>query len=218
MEPFVLSPWRSLRSVRALRISAPVALALFILLTLAGGARAQSEDGWVATVQGVGRVPVLVGTAFAVAASEFSDVNSRLQASVEQALTNQGFRVDPQAPLQLTYATQATSRATSAGDGYADTQEDREFNLEVEDTASQPGQFDVVEPQVQAPIGHKNSQSLSHYSLDFVVGAPGETPLWTGGVAVDLPPRDPLSVAEGMVTVLVPQIGQTMNARVAFAD
>lgn len=218
MEPFVLCPWRSLRSVRALQTSAPVALALLILLTLAGGVMAQSEGGWVATVRGVGRAPVPLGTAFAVAASEFSDVNSRLQSSVEQALTNQGFRVDPQAPLQLTYATQATSRAMSAGDGYADTQEDREYNLETEDTASQPGQFDVVEPQVQAPIGRQNSRSLSHYSLDFVVGVPGETPLWTGGVAVDLPPRDPLSVAEAMVTILVPQIGQTMNARVAFPD
>lgn len=218
MEPFVLSSSGRLCRVWSPRVGVALALAVSILLTMGGGAWAQSEGGWVAEVRGIGREPVPAGTSLAVVAGEFSDVNTRLTSTVEQALVNRGFHVDAQAPLQLSYTTQSTSRAAASGDGFADTREDQEYNLDAEDTASQPGQFDVVEPQVQVPIGHKGASSLSHYALDIIVGAAGETPLWTGGVTVDLPPRDPLAVAEAMVAILVPQIGQTMSARQAFPD
>jgi hypothetical protein len=204
-------------------IGCTLVLALLGMLCAGRSSMAQSEGGWVATVHGSGREPVLPGSALAIAAGDFTDVNTRLQTVIEQALIAQGFGVDANASLQLVYSTQlsnATDGPTSGepptGSEVGDMQEDRQMDAEGPDTGPHPSQFEQTVPQVNVSLGEAGKSSLSRYTLDFVLGAPGQTPVWTGGVAVALPSQDPFPVAQGMVRILVPQIGKTVNAAQAF--
>lgn len=221
MAPSVYSPSAPV-CVRARRIGGALALVLALVgqIWVSGASRAEGEGAWVASVRGVGRAPVPPGSALAVVAGDFSEVNSRLRPALERALTAHGFRVDPNAGLHLVYTTQLSNATSEPSTGYevGDLREERAMDAEGPDTSPHPAQFEAVAPQVNVPLGGGEQSSLSDYALDFVVGVPGETPLWTGGVRVSLPPRDPVVVSEAMVPVLVPQIGQTVDSVQAFSD
>lgn len=204
-------------------IGSMLVLALLGLLCASQSSMGQSDGGWVATVRGSEREPVPPGSALAVSARDFTDLNTRLQSVIEQALTARGFNVDANAALQLVYSTQlsnATDGPTSgeppSGSEVGDMQEDRQMDVEGPDTGPHPSQFEQTVPQVNVSLGEAGKSALSRYTLDFVLGAPGQTPVWTGGVAVALPSRDPFPIAQDMVEMLVPQIGKTVDAAQAF--
>jgi hypothetical protein len=74
-----------------------------------------------------------------------------------------------------------------------------------------------VMPQATIPFGASApAQPGTPYSLTFVVGRPGEVPIWQGAVTARIGNEDPFDVAQAMVPLLIDQIGRTVSVETNF--
>lgn len=188
----------------------------FAFACLLSASFATADDAWVAHVRGVGASTLPAGTPLQVVAQDFTESDIRLQPTIERALTAQGYAVDPQAALQLVYATQLS---TEPGAEEAADEDAGEENGDLSDelnTGPNTAEFKDVAPQVNLQLRHAATTGLSNYALSFVLGMAGQMPLWRGSVTAALPPQDPLPIVEAMVPMLVPAIGKTVEAEHAF--
>ncbi|NJO55043.1 MAG: hypothetical protein HC834_00365 [Rhodospirillales bacterium] len=171
-----------------------VACGVLMLSMASSPGIAQTGSEWTAQVKGVGGQPVAAGTVMRVVAEEFDDLNNRLQPVIEQALIANGFRVDPDATLQLVFSTElsnATAGAYSDEPPTADEVGDIDEDLDMSDQGPfaepTPGEYEGrepivgVEPQITIPFGKAGKSNTETYSLSFILGAAGRTPLWQGG-------------------------------------
>lgn len=210
------------RCIDALALAAAIMVAGSV--GMAGGARAQE---WVAKVRGDARGAVPPQATLTVSTEDEDDVTMRLQPVIEQALRDRGYGVGENggSGLQLWYDTQLS--ATTVGMDPARPENDTEIGapvVEQQVLGYGTGAFGTedraeveVTPEATVPFGSAGTAAPGQrYSLTFTVGNPGETPLWQGAVTTRIGSEDPFVVAQGMVPLLVNQIGNTVEAEQSF--
>lgn len=215
------------RRRRAMLAAIVVGLALPVLGGVAAlPAAAQGGGQWVARIKGVASQPLPANAAFAVAAETSDDLNMRLADDIARALAAQGFAVVDDVGgggLQLWFDTEmaaatvgndpGAATATEVGDPLVD---DQMFGG---GAAIGDDDRDVVDPLPEASFsfgpGGRPWQGTP-YSLTFIVGRPGQPPIWQGAVTTRIAGGDPYDVARQMVPLLVAQIGKTVRAERSF--
>lgn len=190
------------------------AVCVFAVTSLGGLPEAAAGDA-TAALRAVGDAQVSKGQPISVVAEEFTDVNTRLQDVIEQALAARGYDVQPQAALVLSFDTEMSSQTDPEAGVRGDPDEQEVLDQEsdpIGDT-SDLGREDPLTPapQIQDSFGGEPPLEGTQYSLTFVLGREDAPAIWQGDVTAVLPASDPFDVASGMVPVLADHIGQAVR-------
>ncbi|MFO1154325.1 MAG: hypothetical protein U1E42_11790 [Rhodospirillales bacterium] len=208
------------------RATLSLVMVLMVAFLVAGTIRqaaAQAAGEWVATVRGESRAPLPPHSTLTVTAEDADDLSMRLQSVIEQGLRATGYGVgDDGSGLQLWFDTEL-SRAT-ADPGLARPENATEVGaLPVDeemfgsdgDDSDDVADVEVL-PRANVPFGAKGKAAGTPYSLTFIVGRPGETPIWQGSMRTRIGAADPFDVAQAMVPVLIGQLGKSVDGEMSF--
>ncbi len=203
-----------------------VAIAAVVALgPWAGEAAAQTSGEWVATVRAQARAPLPPHSSLTVSPRDFDDVSMRLQGVIEERLRQRGYGVGETggSGLQLWFDTELSEATVTGPDRPENATEvgaqpvDDEMLGRGSDVADDDRDEAEVMPQATIRFGARGpAQPGTPYSLTFIVGRPGETPIWQGAVTTRIGDEDPFDVAQAMVPLLINQIGNTVRAEANF--
>ena len=196
---------------------------------VAGRVVAQATGQWVASVRGDARAPLPPHSTLTVSPQDVDDVSMRLQSVIEQGLQAKGYGVGDSggSGLQLWFDTELSNatvgidpaRAENATEVGALAVDDEMLGRGTDSIGTDDRDEVEVMPQVTIPFGAGGpAQPGTPYSLTFIVGRPGETPIWQGAVTARVGNEDPFEVAQAMVPLLIDQIGKTVRAESSFPN
>lgn len=194
-----------------------------IVALLLGGSIAAAEHSLVGSLDAVSDEPIPPGTAVAVSAESFTDLNNRLQPMIETALAAEGYRVDPAAQLELTFDAGSTDTSTAAR--LAEPKDSVLDHIEIEnvqrrnetlnplDTSLKSMELESMEGGVKLDLENTgdDEDAKAHHVLSFILGARGLPPVWQGSLRAPAQPQDPFVILKRMVPVLAQRIGETVN-------
>jgi len=171
----------------------------------------------------VGNGSLPPGTVIAVSAESFTDLNTRLQPIIETVLAADGYRVDPNARLELTFNGGSTDATTAALEAQpkdtlldhveVDNVRRRDDSLDPTDSDFRSMELESVQGSVSVDLEdpRDDKPGRARHTLLFFLGERGQPPLWQGTLRVPARPQDPFIILKRMVPVLAERIGYTAN-------
>lgn len=199
-------------------------IAVIGAMLLGGSIATAAEQSLVGSLDAIGDEPIAPGTAMAVSAESFTDLNNRLQPMIETALADEGYLVDPDAQLELTFDAGSTDASTEARlaepkDSVLDHVEvtnlrRRNETLNPLDTSFKSMELESVEGGVKLDLENTrdDENGQARHMLLFILGARGEPPVWQGSLRAPTQPQDPFVILKRMVPVLAQRIGETARS------
>ena len=148
-----------------------------------------------------------------VSSATFTDLNQRLEPIVEKALRDQGFVVDDNAPLVLSFSTAVTAKAAQRGETSLDLGTSAPASdADPEAAIKRRNPFLKAEPRPTS--GARGARGRGQpYSLSFIVARAGEVPVWRGSLSARMEERDPFDATSRLVPVLAGHVGKTMRGQ-----
>lgn len=207
-----------------MKIPAARHMIAIIAAMLFGGSLAAANQVLVGSFDAVGDESIPPGAPIAVSAESFTDLNNRVRPMIETALAADGYQVDPDAELELTFDAGSTDVTTASR--LAEPKESVLDHIEIEnvrrrndtlnplDTSYKSMELESVEGKAKLDLENTrdDEDEQAHHTLLFILGARGQTPVWQGSLRVPAQPQDPLGILRKMVPVLAQRIGETANS------